>query len=402
MRARIWAAVLCATDQEIRDGLDFYPGAHGLCRLFAATFRTSVECAAGVYAALSPMNGWDTNVANTAEVLRWVYSGQRTELPKVNTSRVNRDKAVAIARAVAHPLEILRGRKVRTFYDGIANPEDTNPVPVDRHLIALALGRIPGKHELSRLVSDTSLYSRIESAYSDIGQREGLGNRIASIAWFVQRRILRTGQTPMLQPSRFVCCGRPMQSQGKHRRLCSACGRSTAKSPTTPTLWLPGGPWPGPLAADSRGRVRIHLGRSLTPVHGWRQTSIRQPQPRSLNRLSVWVHPAANSGGWTWLPRFIVWRETGHVLRSDEHVHHECDHDDALRCTNPDHFRVVTPEFHGRLHAYAMLLYRLRDVRGRWLSNESRNNDSIVDDFAAASLPYAVPRDHAIVTSGRT
>lgn len=38
LRRNIWRGVLCATDQEIHEGLSFYPGAHGLCRLFASIF----------------------------------------------------------------------------------------------------------------------------------------------------------------------------------------------------------------------------------------------------------------------------------------------------------------------------------------------------------------------------
>lgn len=105
-----------------------------------------------------------------------------------------------------------------------------------------------------------------------------------------------------------------------------------------PIADLPGS-WPGTITEDPRGRLRIYLGKG---------------------------HPAANTGGWTYLYRFIVWRETGHVLRADEHVHHECRGHDWRRCTDPDHLRVVTPQYHGRLHAFATLLFRVRDARGRW------------------------------------
>ena len=71
LRSNIWRGVLSASEQEIRDGMDFYLGAHGLCRMFARIFSVSVSCVAGIYAALSPMNGWDTNVANVLDVLRF-------------------------------------------------------------------------------------------------------------------------------------------------------------------------------------------------------------------------------------------------------------------------------------------------------------------------------------------
>jgi len=340
MRARIWRAVLCATDQEIRDGMDFYPGAHGLCKLFAAAFRVTVESAAGVYAALSPMNGWDTNVANTAEVLRWANAPQERngEFPKVNTSSANRDKAIAIA-CGAYPLEVLRGRKVRAFYAGIANPDDTSPIPVDRHLIVLALGRIPEKRELSRLASNATLYSRVESAYAEVGQRENLGNRIASIAWFVQRRILRTGQTPLLQPGAFVCCGHPMQSQGTKRRLCVLCGKSVSKTP------------------DKGQRRDATFGR----VDGFRITSLHTRRIIHCGK----GHPYANQRGWQYLSRYIVMKELARRIEKDEHVHH-VNHDKSDDRLDGSNYQLLLAESHGKYHRYLADLAGYRDDLGRF------------------------------------
>ena len=84
----------------------------------------------------------------------------------------------------------------------------------------------------------------------------------------------------------------------------------------------PPGDWPGTVTRDRRGRLRIYLGRSRAPVNGWREVRILQGRPGRRREVSAWVHPAASSGGWTWLPRFIAWRETGERLRTDEHAHH--------------------------------------------------------------------------------
>lgn len=191
MSARIMRAVSCASDTEIREGMEFYHGAHGLCRAFAriGTYRTSVRQAAGIYAALSPMNGWEQNVGNMLDVLR------DGDYAQVNTSEPNRIKAVRIALG-ADPLEVLRGRKVRAFFAAIADPENLTPIPVDRHLICLALGEKLGKNELSRAAGNARLYAEVERAYAQLGEREGIGNRLASIAWFVQRR-MRAGQSTM-------------------------------------------------------------------------------------------------------------------------------------------------------------------------------------------------------------
>lgn len=223
LRRNIWSGLISATDQEIKDGMDFYPGAYGLCKLFSSVFQVSIERVAGIYAALSPMNGWDTNVANIMDVLRYrkILLDERLSsevlscipLPQVNTPHPNRDKALLIA-CGKDPLSVLSGKKVRAFYSAIADPSDLSSIPVDRHLICLALGSKLDKDALSRAASSPALYAKVEAAYADLGRREGLGNRLASISWFVQRRI-SPGQHPMPHPDSPFCCGVAMWSYGR-------------------------------------------------------------------------------------------------------------------------------------------------------------------------------------------
>jgi hypothetical protein len=115
------------------------------------------------------MNTWGTNVANVLDVLRKGWES------RVNTTHVNHWKAMAIYHG-ANPLDVLRGRKVRAFYSAIAEPDNTLPVPVDRHLVCLALGvKISSNRELSAYVGDRALYAKIEKAYVDLGKREKMG-----------------------------------------------------------------------------------------------------------------------------------------------------------------------------------------------------------------------------------
>lgn len=183
MRRRIWRVLESATAQEVRDGFEFYPGAHGLCRFFAMAHRVSPAAVAGIYAALSPMNGWYTNVANVLDVLR------DGDLARVNTSESNRQKALRILAGENPGVVLCGGRKVYSFYRAIADPGDTTPIPVDRHLLKMATGCAGDKVTLSRMSSDRDVYDRVERAFFELGRREGVGNRLASVAWFVQRRI---------------------------------------------------------------------------------------------------------------------------------------------------------------------------------------------------------------------
>ncbi len=337
LRRNIWKALLCASDQEIHDGMHFYEGAHGLCRFFSRLHPdVSVQQVAGIYSALSPMNTWDTNVSNILDVLRDLSSAS------VNTTDINLHKALQI-RMGASPLAVLQGRKVRAFYNAIANPDDTTSVPVDRHLINLAIGIFPDKMTQSRLASDQDIYTRVENAYLDLGRRERIGNRLASIAWFVQRRISRTGQSLIYHPDSPVCCGRPMWSRGAEKLRCEACGKVQPRDP------------------HSKRKVRplVKLDVSISFPLGVLRT--RYPIVYLPNG-----HPHRNSGGWQYVARHIVMEHTGELLRRDEHVHHI--NGDKFDCRR-DNLKVMLAEEHGRFHGRYQLLYMLRDHEGKWASS---------------------------------
>lgn len=380
LRRNIWKALLCASDQEIHDGMHFYDGAYGLCRFFSRLHPgISPEQVAGIYSALSPMNTWDTNVSNVLDVLR--YSSRTFRIDdwhphegnrqlSVNTSNVNRDKALRIAIG-ADPLSVLKGRKVTAFYRAISNPSDPSPIPVDRHLINQALGVFPDKMTQSKLASDREIYTRVENAYLDLGRREGIGNRLASVAWFVQRRIERSGQIPIFHPGAPVCCERPMHSHGIkngwRRFHCDLCG--ITRSARRPSSILPSG--------DSR---RAHIARQ--EVLGKLQIDSPIAFPLSVLGKAPIVylpsgHPHRNSAGWQYAARHIVMEYTGEILRRDEHVHHI--DGDKFNCQR-DNLKVMLAEEHGRFHGRYQLLYMLRDHEGKWAKSDVPPFSEMGDD----------------------
>lgn len=383
LRSNIWRGVLSASEQEIRDGMDFYPGAHGLCRMFARIFSVSVSCVAGIYAALSPMNGWDTNVANALSVLRHGWHST------VNTSHMNHWKALAILHG-ADPEQCLGKSKVLAFYRAIANPLDLASIPVDRHLICLAIGRkVTDKNELRAIAGNRALLSRIHAAYTDLGAREGVGNRLASIAWFVQRRV-RSSQLPIPLQSAHLCCQLPMMSHGPTRFRCRVCRRTRTRlslqhnlpprARKIPHSYLDG----YPVHLDSRGRKRVYLGK----IGG-----------------TGALHPLANSGGWQYVTRYLVARELGEgPLRTDEHVHHtDCDRtSDPLDLSN---YELINPVYHGRFHASAVTLAGYRDSLGRFTrytdehAGHADHADGAIDtpEMVDQTRYYPYPRFRAIL-----
>lgn len=113
--------------------------------------------------------------------------------------------------------------------------------------------------------------------------------------------------------------------------------------------------WPGPVSEDVRGRPLVFLGSSVAPVAGWKLVRYGRREVRERH-----VHPAANSGGFQWCSRFLVWEATGELPRPDEHVHHVCC---SRWCVEPEHLEVSLAEYHGALHAFYT---KLRDGRGRF------------------------------------
>jgi len=144
---------------------------------------------------------------------------------------------------------------------------------------------------------------------------------------------------------------------------------------TTPCTYHDSHPWPGPVKLDSRGRPYVQLGASSSPRPGWRRVTYGKSSP-----ITRYVHPAANSGGFQWCNRYLVWELTGELPRYDEHVHHTCLN---RQCVNVDHLEISLAEYHGSLHAYYT---KLRDGRGRF-----------VGDIATLGPTYSVPRYCAII-----
>jgi hypothetical protein len=346
MRLNIWHALLSASDTEITEGMSFYDGAHGICRMISrlTNDRVSVSHVAGIYAALSPMNGWEENVANIFSVIR------EQDSCTVNTSHPNRLKALRIYHG-EDPLQVLRGRKVTAFYHSIAGPLNHQHIPIDRHLINLAMGWKLGKNDLSRAASSRELYDRIEKVYQDLGAREQLGNRLASIAWFVQRRA-ESGQAIIPHHLSPVCCLKPMQSQGQKPRrfLCSTCGRSKVIRLDITNL-----------------KTKIRISRPpIAILDGFPITQHRDPVTKRLGRKIIRLgkdHLFANGAGWQYLSRYLVMKELDERLRSDEHV----DHKDLDKTNDTlDNLRVMLAERHGKHHVYLAELAGGRGEDGRF------------------------------------
>lgn len=186
-RSNIERVLGLATADEIADGLIAYRMQHGIARVIHRVYGTlSLSHAAGLIAALSPLNNWDDNVTDAFAMARWGRDGG--DVPIVRTTGLHRERARRIA-AGELPDVVLAGRKVTTFWKLTVDPErDDTGLAIDRHLAAIAAGRVMTEHETSRLLLRE--YSAIENAYLDVALQHGMrGWQAASVAWYAWRRM---------------------------------------------------------------------------------------------------------------------------------------------------------------------------------------------------------------------
>jgi hypothetical protein len=97
--------------------------------------------AAGVIAALSPMNVWSNNIAKARLV--YALDGNVAIDPITRANGIglskNVEKAVAIYRG-EDALDVLRSNKVRAFFLSIADPDGIHIPVIDRHAFDIAIG----------------------------------------------------------------------------------------------------------------------------------------------------------------------------------------------------------------------------------------------------------------------
>lgn len=123
-----------ATPEQIAGALDWYADAHEIANALAVKNGVSVHVAAGVIAALSPLQSWGANVNLAARFL---------STPGGLTSGYL-SLGLAKARAIvegATPESILTSNKIGAFYAGIVSAGATDIVTVDRHAYDIAVNR---------------------------------------------------------------------------------------------------------------------------------------------------------------------------------------------------------------------------------------------------------------------
>ena len=124
-----------ATTEQIVAGADWYRDAHEVAAALAVKNDVTVDIAAGVIAALSPLNSWGSNVNLAA---RFLAAGG------LHAGYLSMGLAKGRAILAGAPIEAtLNGDKIRNFYRSIIT-EGAEGVCIDRHAYSLAANtRLP-------------------------------------------------------------------------------------------------------------------------------------------------------------------------------------------------------------------------------------------------------------------
>lgn len=180
----VLSVYLRASDSAMREGMAWYDDAHS----FAKTLDPKrFHRAAGVIAALSPMNHWENNKRKAA--LLYSRNGIIV-MGDDNSNGIGLSKNVAKAIAIYRgedALDVLGGFKVRAFYQTILDPTaDIDPV-IDRHAFDIAVGKVTND-KARGILGRKGVYHEFANVYREAAMLTGIGPaQLQAVTWIQWR-----------------------------------------------------------------------------------------------------------------------------------------------------------------------------------------------------------------------
>lgn len=168
-----------ATEADWAAGLNWYRVAHAEAVALSGRHGLTVDQAAGIIAALSPQTGWEENL-RIAELFC-------TDQSSVHTADAC-GKALRILQG-AEPLSVLGGRKVRSFFRNISEPNRAGAVTIDRHAAAILCGvDTPTWNRLHQKTLERKHFYRLATGVyrAEARRLSLLPHQVQAVAWLVQ------------------------------------------------------------------------------------------------------------------------------------------------------------------------------------------------------------------------
>ena len=154
---------------------DWYRDAH--------QWAVSVRQVLGITSALSPLKEWEKNKELTVDIILAGDCGH------MKNNKLKANKIIMAGTSISDDdiLKILNGKKTQRFYMNMMHPNDGTGVTVDRHAIAIAIGRTATEIEQ---VLTIPKYKFIENCYKMAAGLVGLTPlHLQSITWQAWKRI---------------------------------------------------------------------------------------------------------------------------------------------------------------------------------------------------------------------
>lgn len=167
-----------ATDSEREEGLKWYQEAR---KLAESLDPQDPRRAAAVIAVLSPMTHWDRNVALAVDA----YAGRPLRCLSNNAAKARRIVAGE------DPETVVKGSKVRAFWNAISDPTDGSAIVIDRHAVELAFGQVMTDDQRNKILEPRGGYEgvchRYQCAAELIGEVTPVD--VQAVTWVVWRRV---------------------------------------------------------------------------------------------------------------------------------------------------------------------------------------------------------------------
>jgi len=163
----------------------WYWQARTICERLANDAGVAVETVVGVMAALSPGATWDRNVIETRALITGENISFTTYPKMVVKARKILAADVADIEGLLAPRPNKSGFKILRFYRHICQPWRPDIAVIDRHAVAICLGRMADKAEqkLTRW-----MYTNYELAYQVAAKRAGVAvSEMQAITWCAWR-----------------------------------------------------------------------------------------------------------------------------------------------------------------------------------------------------------------------
>lgn len=179
-----------ATDDDVRDGIEWYARAFREARSISSRLGLPVPTVIGVMAALSPNNRWERNKVDAFNLCSAYVKGLHVGDIKVSTYHNMKAKAWSILadRLVQDDaiLDRLKGQKIRSFYSNIMGLDE---VTVDGHALNIARGYRVGLTDDATNIG-VRLYRDLQGAYVRAAKRAGVKpHEMQAVTWTVWKRI---------------------------------------------------------------------------------------------------------------------------------------------------------------------------------------------------------------------